>query len=97
MGKPLMRALGKKCPKCGQRMAKRHWDRKLKKNRSPHLCRDCYDKLHSKTSPNSDFSNEKEHNMGDKVTATPSPKDASHPSHHPNIMFNFKFHSQALK
>ena len=27
-------------------------------------------------------------NMGDKVSASPTPKDASHPSHHPNIMFN---------
>jgi len=26
-----------------------------------------------------------EFNMGDKVSATPTPKDASHPSHHPNI------------
>jgi len=39
----------------------------------------------SQTSPNGDFSNEKEHNMGDKVTPLASPKDASHPSHHPNI------------
>jgi len=29
-------------------------------------------------------------NKGDKVSATPTPKDASHPSHHPNIMPNFK-------
>jgi len=27
-------------------------------------------------------------NMGDKVSATPTPKDASHPSHHPNIKRN---------
>lgn len=31
-----------------------------------------------------------EHNMGDKVTPSDSPKDASHPSHHPNIIGNFK-------
>jgi len=29
-------------------------------------------------------------NMGDKVSATPTPKDASHPSHHPNIKRNLK-------
>lgn len=27
-------------------------------------------------------------NMGDKVSTTPTPKDASHPSHHPNIKRN---------
>ena len=27
-------------------------------------------------------------NKGDKVSATPTPKDASHPSHHPNIKLN---------
>jgi len=30
-------------------------------------------------------------NMGDKVTPSASPKDASHPSHHPNINRNMRF------
>jgi len=41
-----------------------------------------------RTSPNGDFSNEKEHNMGDKVSATPSPKSPTATSHHPNINRN---------
>ena len=41
--------------------------------------------LNSKGSPS-----ENSLNMGDKVTATPSPKDASHPSHNPHIQRNFK-------
>jgi len=30
------------------------------------------------------------HNMGDKVSATPTPKEATLPSHHPNIKLNIK-------
>jgi len=48
----------------------------------------------------SDFDKSKEFNMGDKVTATPSPKSPMATSHHPNIPRfhpNFKFHSKALK
>ena len=32
-----------------------------------------------------------EHNMGDKVSATPTPKEATLPSHHPNIKLNRGF------
>ena len=37
----------------------------------------------------------KEFNMGDKVTPSASPKDASHPSHHPNIKLNSQVLLQA--
>ena len=37
------------------------------------------------TSASPTFVSQKEFNMGDKVTPSASPKDASHPSHHPNI------------
>jgi len=41
-----------------------------------------------------------EFNMGDKVTATPSPKSPSATSHHPNIMWlrpNFIFYSRSME
>ena len=41
-----------------------------------------------RTLPNGNSDKSEEFNMGDKVSATPTPKDASHPSHHPNIMPN---------
>ena len=38
-----------------------------------------------------------EHNMGDKVTATPTPKSPMATSHHPNIMFNNPIQLQEVK
>ena len=48
--------------------------------------------LSDKTStlPNGNSDKSEEFNMGDKVTPSASPKDASHPSHHPNIIGNLK-------
>lgn len=40
-------------------------------------------------SKNPTFVSQKEFNMGDKVSATPTPKEATLPSHHPNIIRNF--------
>ncbi len=48
------------------------------------------------TSASPTLAEPKEFNMGDKVSATPTPKDASHPSHHPNINFNLGFCSRRL-
>ena len=49
-----------------------------------------YMKPCSTIAPNSNSSPDKSwsFNMGDKVSATPTPKEATLPSHHPNIKFN---------
>ena len=46
--------------------------------------------LSDKTStlPNGNSDKSEEFNMGDKVSATPTPKEATLPSHHPNIKRN---------
>ena len=62
------------------------------------ICKKCWGEQSptSQTkSSNEDFPNG-EHNMGDKVTATPSPKSPTATSHHPNIMPNSWGELQAL-
>ena len=65
-------------------------DRRIKielcegKQRIRYVSKDRLSAIPQTKSSNEDFP-KGEHNMGDKVTPSAPPKDASHPSHHPNI------------